>query len=61
MTVSEYRRQGRSSSCQENAGSMTRLRGTCPAESSADGLPGSAASWPSTSGPNVTVPATALA
>ena len=61
MTVSEYRRQGRLSSCQENCGSMTRLRGMCPAESRVDGLAGSAVSWPSTSGPNETVPLTALA
>ncbi len=60
-TVSAYRYQGRLPSCQLNAGSTIRLLGTCPAESRVLGLPGSAASWPSTSGPKVTVPATALA
>ena len=60
-TVSAYRYHGRLPSCQLNAGSTTRLLGTCPAESRADGLPGSAASWPSTSGPNETVPLIALA
>ena len=60
-TVSAYRYQGRLSSCQANAGSVTRLRDTCPAESRLLGLPGSAASWPSTSGPNETVPLIALA
>ena len=60
-TVSAYRYQGRLSSCHPNCGSTTRLRGTCPAESRVLGLAGSAASWPSTSGPKVTVPLMALA
>ena len=60
-TVSAYRCQGRWSSCQLNAGSTTRLLGTCPAESRLLGLPGSVTSWPSTSGPNETVPLTAFA
>ena len=60
-TVSAYRCQGRWSSCQPNAGSTTRLLGTCAAESRLLGLLGSAASWPSTSGPNETDPLMALA
>jgi hypothetical protein len=39
----------------------TKLLGTCAAESRVLGAPGSVSSWPSTSGPNETVPATALA
>ena len=39
-TVSAYRCQGRLPSCQLNAGSTTRLRGTCPAESRAARLAG---------------------
>ena len=60
-TVSAYRYHGRLSSCQPKAGSTTRLLGTCPAESRVLGVPGSVSSWPSTSGPKVTVPEIALA
>ena len=46
---------------QSKAGSTTRLRGTCPAESSRLARSGSSASWPRTSGPNRTGPVVARA
>ena len=61
MTVSAYRYHGRLPSCQPNAGSTIRLRGTWPEESRALGESGSFTSCPNTSGPNETVPLTARA
>src|ERR1700722_5504081 len=61
MTVSAYRYPGRLPSCQLNAGSTTRLLGTCPEESRVLRASGLVTSWPSTSGPNETVPLTARA
>src|SRR5690348_11539918 len=61
ITVSEYRYLGRLSSRQLNDDSTTRLRGTYAEESRVLGASGSAGSWPSTSGPNETVPRTARA
>ena len=61
MIVSAYERRGRAPSVQRNVSSITRLRGTCPAESSVLGASGSSAAYPSTSGPKLTVPLIARA
>jgi hypothetical protein len=61
MIVSEYRRLRGPPSVQPNVPSTTRLRGTCPAESSLLGASGLSAAYPSTSGPNVTSPLIARA
>jgi hypothetical protein len=62
MTVSWYGRSGWAPFRQRNGSpDTTRLRGTLAAESAPLGASGSVTEWPSTSGPKLTVPASARA